>query len=95
MSYNYLTEPNFYNSSGGVIPAGIHIGIVKSVSTSTKSVMVVVPALNDVDVIGPCRIIIPLITGATITYPAINSQVLVACLDGDHQQVVCLGKLLL
>jgi hypothetical protein len=93
MAYNYFSEPDFYSSSKSLVPAGIHIGIVKSSSSATKSVMVLVPSINDNDVIGPCRIVIPLISGATAVMPAVNTKVVVAFLDGNYDQGVCLGKL--
>jgi hypothetical protein len=93
MSYNFLSEPNFYSSGKDLVPAGIHLGIVKSASSATKSVMVLVPSINENDVIGPCRIVVPLTSGATVVMPAVNTKVIVAFLDGSYDQGVCLGKL--
>lgn len=94
MSYNYFSEPDFYSVGKDLVPAGIHIGIVKSTNAATKSVMVLVPSINENDVIGPCRIVIPLTSGATAAMPAVNTKVIVAFLDGSYDQGVCLGKLL-
>lgn len=95
MGYNYLDEPQFYSRiSNSLAPAGIHIGIVKTVSDATKSVTVLVPSINESDVIGPCRIVVPLTPGATVVMPAINSKVVVGFLDGDYNQMVCFGKLI-
>ena len=93
MTYNILSEPSWYSSSGGTVPAGVHIGIVKSTNSSTKSVMVLVPSINNTDVIGPCRVVVPLISGAAAVLPPVNTKVVIAFLDGDYQQAVCLGKL--
>lgn len=95
MAYDYLSEPKFYGGGGNEPQAaGLHIGIVKTVSSATKSVMVLVPAINESDMIGPCRIVVPLISGATVVMPAINSKVVVGFLDGSYDQMVCFGKLL-
>jgi hypothetical protein len=95
MGYDFLSEPQFY-SGGSNAPqtAGLHIGIVKTVSAATKSVTVLVPSINESDVIGPCRIVVPLTSGATVVMPAINTKVVVGFLDGSYDQMVCFGKLI-
>lgn len=93
MAYDYFSEPEFFSSDKSLTPAGIHIGIVKSASAATKSVMVLVPSINENDVIGPCRIVVPLTSVATVAMPAVNTKVVVAFLDGNYDQGVCLGKL--
>jgi hypothetical protein len=76
-----------------IISPGIHIGIVKRFIASTKSCMVLVPSVNTTDPMGPFRIMAPFSTPFS-QYPAVNTKVIVAFLDGSFKNAVILGYLL-
>ena len=70
---------------------GTYIGIVKTVDATTRTVTVLVTAVNATNAIGPARVMAP-ISGATPSMPAIGTKVVVTFLNGTYDTLVVLGK---
>lgn len=70
------------------------IGIVKKYMSDTKSCMVLVPEIDDSEVLGPFRIMRSFSSLTSFIPPSVNDKVVVAFLDGSLDNAVLLGVLL-
>ena len=73
----------------------IHIGVVKSYTASTNSVIVSVPTVNTSSPIGPCKVMrnYGIVGGPGDIVPRKNDKVVVAFLEGKLNSAVVLGFL--
>ncbi len=73
----------------------IHVGVVKSYITATKSVMVLVPTINSGSTIGPCKVMknYGVATGYSTRIPQKNDKVIIALIDGSLNSAIVLGYL--
>jgi hypothetical protein len=70
---------------------GMYVGTVKTVDATTRTVTVVVPAVNATSAIGPARVMAPIASG-TPAMPTIGMKVVVAFLNNTYDTLVVLGK---
>lgn len=87
----------FFSISGddpnnSVISAGIHIGVVKSYISSTKTCMVVVPSVSGKEAVGPMQLMRSF-SSSSFNAPSIGDKVVVAFIDGTFNNGVVLGKI--
>lgn len=81
-----------FDSMGSIMPtASIHIGIVKSYTSATKTCMVTVPVVSGEEPIGPMQVMQPLVN--QYHAPSVGDTVIVAFLDGEFNNAVVLGKI--
>jgi hypothetical protein len=74
------------------VKPSIHMGIVKSYDSTLKTCMVLVPSINDLSTIGPCKMLKPYNSTGFVA-PVKGDKVVVAFLDSKLSQLVILGKL--
>ena len=70
---------------------GMYVGVVKTVDAVTRTVTVLVPAVNATSAIGPARVMAP-ISGGALAMPTIGMKVVVAFLNNTYDTLVVLGK---
>lgn len=91
-----LYDP-FYSISGedpesSIIPASIHIGVVKGYIAATKTCMVTVSSVSGNEPIGPMQIMRSMDDSAFVA-PEIGDIVVVGFIDGSFNNAVVLGKI--
>ena len=75
-----------------MVSPSLHIGVVKAYNNTLKTCMVLVNSINDVEPLGPLRIIAPFST-AVFSAPSVGDIVVVGCIDGNFADMVVLGTL--
>ena len=74
------------------ISPSLHIGVVKSYNSSTKTCMVSVPTINDSEALGPFRIV-KSFSSSSFVAPVVGQIVALGCIDGNFSDMVILGYL--